>query len=50
MREFAAVTGCSAAQISDYENSRVAPTTDVLGRIEDAALRRTDTRRTAAGR
>lgn len=39
MREFAREVGTSAARISDYENARVAPTTDVLARIEDVATR-----------
>jgi DNA-binding transcriptional regulator YiaG len=34
MRELAARAGTSAARISDYENARVAPTTDVLARLE----------------
>ncbi len=34
MRELAAAAGTSAARISDYENARVAPTTDVLARLE----------------
>jgi DNA-binding transcriptional regulator YiaG len=40
MRELAAAAGTSAARISDYENARVAPTTDVLARIEDVLERR----------
>ena len=40
MRDLAAATGTSAARISDYENARVAPTTDVLARIEDVLERR----------
>ena len=40
MRELAAAAGTSAARISDYENARVAPTTDVLARIEDVLGRR----------
>ena len=35
MRELAAAAGTSAARISDYENARVAPTTDLLARLED---------------
>ncbi len=45
MRELAAAAGTSPARISDYENARVAPTTDLLARIEDVLERR----RAAAG-
>lgn len=37
MREFAALAGTSASRLSDYENGRVAPTTDTLARLEHAA-------------
>ncbi len=40
MRELAAAAGTSAARISDYENARIAPTTDVLARLEDVLGRR----------
>jgi DNA-binding transcriptional regulator YiaG len=40
MRELAAAAGTSAARISDYENARVSPTTDVLARLEDVLERR----------
>ena len=40
MRDLAAAAGTSAARISDYENARVAPTTDVLARLEDVLERR----------
>ncbi len=40
MRELAAAAGTSAARISDYENARVAPTTDVFARLEDVLERR----------
>ena len=40
MRELAAAAGTSAARISDYENARVAPTTDVLARLEEVLGRR----------
>jgi len=40
MRELAAAAGTSAARISDYENARVAPTTDLLARLEDVLERR----------
>lgn len=33
-RQLAKLAGTSAARLSAYENARVAPTTDVLGRIE----------------
>jgi|SRR4051794_32783745 DNA-binding transcriptional regulator YiaG len=39
MRELAAAAGTSAARISDYENARVAPTTDVLARLESVLER-----------
>ncbi len=42
MRDLAAATGTSAARISDYENARVAPTTDVLARLEDVLERWSD--------
>ena len=34
LRELAELAGTSASRLSDYENAKVAPTTDVLGRIE----------------
>lgn len=37
LRAFAALAGTSASRLSDYENARVSPTTDVLGRIEHVA-------------
>ena len=40
MRELAAAAGTSAARISDYENARMSPTTDVLARLEDIPERR----------
>lgn len=36
-REFARLAGTSAARLSAYENARVSPTTDVLGRLEQVA-------------
>ena len=33
LRQFAVVAGTSASRLSDYENAKVAPTTDVLGRL-----------------
>ena len=37
LREFAQVAGTSASRLSDYENAKVAPTTDVLGRLSHVA-------------
>lgn len=37
LREFAELAGTSASRLSAYENGRVAPTTEVIGRIEHAA-------------
>jgi DNA-binding transcriptional regulator YiaG len=37
LREFAQAAGTSASRLSAYENARVAPTTDVLGRLEHVA-------------
>jgi len=37
LRQFAAAAGTSASRLSDYENAKVAPTTDVLGRLERVA-------------
>lgn len=37
LREFALAAGTSASRLSDYENAKVAPTTDVLGRLRHAA-------------
>ena len=39
LRAFARRAGTSAARLSDYENAKTAPTTDVLGRIEAVADR-----------
>jgi DNA-binding transcriptional regulator YiaG len=33
LRQFARVAGTSASRLSDYENAKVAPTTDVLARL-----------------
>jgi DNA-binding transcriptional regulator YiaG len=33
LSEFAKAAGTSASRLSDYENAKVAPTTDVLGRL-----------------
>jgi transcriptional regulator with XRE-family HTH domain len=37
LREFASAAGTSASRLSDYENGKVAPTTDVLGRLRYVA-------------
>lgn len=37
LRAFARLVGTSASRLSDYEHGKVAPTTDVLGRIEQVA-------------
>lgn len=39
-RDFARLVGTSASRLSDYENAKVAPSTDVLGRIESIGRRR----------
>lgn len=39
LREFARAAGTSAPRLSDYENAKVAPTTDVLARLEHVAKR-----------
>lgn len=37
LREFAHAAGTSASRLSDYENAKVAPTTNVLGRLSHVA-------------
>jgi DNA-binding transcriptional regulator YiaG len=37
LREFARAAGTSASRLSDYEHAKVAPTTDVLGRLRHVA-------------
>ncbi len=37
LRQFAQAAGTSASRLSDYENAKVAPTTDVLGRLGHVA-------------
>jgi DNA-binding transcriptional regulator YiaG len=37
LRQLARAAGTSASRLSDYENAKVAPTTDVLARIKHAA-------------
>ncbi len=39
LRQFARAAGTSASRLSDYENAKVAPTTDVLGRLNHVAER-----------
>ena len=42
LRQFALAAGTSASRLSDYENAKVAPTTDVLGRLNHVAKRPRD--------
>ncbi len=37
LREFAQAAGTSAPRLSDYEKAKVAPTTDILGRLKHVA-------------
>jgi DNA-binding transcriptional regulator YiaG len=37
LRQFARVAGTSASRLSDYERAKVAPTTDILGRLRHVA-------------
>ncbi len=37
LRQYAQAAGTSASRLSDYENAKVAPTTDVLGRLGHVA-------------
>jgi DNA-binding transcriptional regulator YiaG len=46
LRQFAREAGTSASRLSDYENAKVAPTTDVLGRLEHVAAARAPTAQT----
>jgi DNA-binding transcriptional regulator YiaG len=39
LRELARASGTSASRLCDYENAKVAPTTDVLGRLSYVASR-----------
>jgi DNA-binding transcriptional regulator YiaG len=41
LREFALLAGTSASRLSDYENAKVAPTTNVLGRLRHVAAAHT---------
>jgi DNA-binding transcriptional regulator YiaG len=40
LRQFATAAGTSASRLSDYENAKVAPTTDVLGRLREVSRTR----------
>jgi DNA-binding transcriptional regulator YiaG len=40
LRQFATAAGTSASRLSDYENAKVAPTTDVLGRLRHVVATR----------
>jgi len=40
LRQFAKLAGTSASRLSDYENAKVAPTTDVLGRLRHVVATR----------
>lgn len=46
LRQFARAAGTSASRLSDYENAKVAPTTDVLARLSHVAALNVDLRRT----
>lgn len=48
LREFALAAGTSASRLSDYENAKVAPTTDVLGRLRYVASAVREARRAGA--
>jgi DNA-binding transcriptional regulator YiaG len=50
LRQLASAAGTSASRLSDYENAKVAPTTDVVGRLKHAAGIRHPTGRDDAGR
>jgi DNA-binding transcriptional regulator YiaG len=45
LRQFAAAAGTSASRLSAYENAKVAPTTDVLGRLRHVAATQAPTPR-----
>jgi DNA-binding transcriptional regulator YiaG len=49
LRQFARAAGTSAPRLSDYENAKVAPTTDVLGRLSHVAALRADGRERRPG-
>ena len=44
LRQFARAAGTSASRLSDYENAKVAPTTDVLARLRHVAVTHTQGR------
>jgi DNA-binding transcriptional regulator YiaG len=44
LREFATAAGTSASRLSAYEHAKVAPTTDVLGRLSHVAVTHTRAR------
>jgi DNA-binding transcriptional regulator YiaG len=44
LRDFARLVGTSASRLSDYERAKVAPTTDVLSRIEKISHQHESTR------
>ncbi|HEU5479863.1 MAG TPA: helix-turn-helix transcriptional regulator [Candidatus Tumulicola sp.] len=48
LRQFARAAGTSASRLSDYENAKVAPTTDVLGRFRHVANEHRSGRKAAA--
>jgi DNA-binding transcriptional regulator YiaG len=50
LRQFAYAAGTSASRLSDYENAKVSPTTDVLGRLGHVAKQHAITRRPASVR
>jgi DNA-binding transcriptional regulator YiaG len=49
LRQFARAAGTSASRLSDYENAKVAPTTDVLGRLSHVVDVRQRARTQASG-
>lgn len=49
LREFARAAGTSASRLSDYEHAKVAPTTDVLGRLGHVASLHSDGPRARRG-
>ena len=48
LRQFARAAGTSASRLSDYENAKVAPTTDVLGRLRQVAREHGSSQKAAA--
>jgi DNA-binding transcriptional regulator YiaG len=49
LRQFARAAGTSASRLSDYENAKVAPTTDVLARLSHVAYGARTTRSAKRG-